>query len=190
MTTRRHGRVCSARRCRPGATGDEFNDDWKNYVEPELQELFQSAREIVARDLAQLPPATAHPPVGSFESAAFAPSRDALEIPLRHAEAWLSVLNQARLGIAARHGFGEREIEAGWPLPPFTERDLDLFRLHFFEEMQQILLSSAGLRLINLERIRPRGGIRAASGLRISHGLCAGSSSGIVGPMARAPGCG
>ncbi len=128
----------------PESDGDEFNDDWKSYVEPELQELFQSAREIVIGDLAQLPPAAAHPPVGSFESAAFAPSEDTLEIPLRHAEAWLSVLNQARLSIAARHGFGEREIEAGWPLPPFTDRDLDLFRLHFFEEMQQILLSALG----------------------------------------------
>ncbi len=128
----------------PGSDGDEFNDDWKSYVEPELRALFQSEREIVLGDLAQLPPPTAYPPVESFEPVPFAPSRNVLEIPIRHAEAWLSVLNQARLGIAARHGFGEREIEEGWPLPPFTPRDLDLFRLHFFDEIQQILLSELG----------------------------------------------
>ncbi len=137
-----HARLFSAPMS-PGSDGDEFNDDWKSYVEPELQELFQSAREIVLKDLAQLPPVAGHPLAGSSEIDS-APTRDALEIPIRHAEAWLSVLNQARLGIAARHGFGEREIEAGWPRPPFSERDIDLFRLHFFDEMQQIFLSALG----------------------------------------------
>ena len=128
----------------PGGDGDEFNEDWERYVEPEIKELFRSTKEIVVGDLAKLPPATDSPPAGSFEPAAFAPSREALEIPRRHAEAWLSVLNQARLIIAARRGFGEREMEEGLPLPPFTERDKDLFRVHFFEFVQQIILSELG----------------------------------------------
>lgn len=128
----------------PGGDGDEFNEDWERYVEPEIKELFQSTREIVSEDLAKLPPAPAPSPAGSFEPAALAPSKHALEIPRRHAEAWLSVLNQARLIIAARRGFGEREMEEGLPLPPFTERDTDLFRVHFFEFIQQILLNELG----------------------------------------------
>ncbi len=128
----------------PSSDGDEFNEDWKNYVEPELAELFQSARDIVIGDLAQLPPPAGQLPVGSFDPTALEPSRVALHIPNRHAEAWLSVLNQARLSIAARWGLGEREMEAGWPMPPFNERDLDIFRLHFFDDMQQILLSELG----------------------------------------------
>lgn len=128
----------------PGSDGDEFNDDWKDFVEPELAELFQSARDIVIGDLAQLPSPASQPPVGPLDPAAFVPSPVALEIPHRHAEAWISVLNQARLSIAARRGFGESEIEEGWPRPPFNERDLDLFRLHFFDDMQQILLSELG----------------------------------------------
>lgn len=123
----------------PGGDGDEFNEDWERYVEPEIAELFRSTQEIVAGDLAKLPPA-AVPTVPD----AFAPATQALEIPRRHAEAWLSVLNQARLAIAARRGFGEREMEEGLPLPPFTERDLDLFRIHFFEFIQQILLTELG----------------------------------------------
>ena len=128
----------------PGGDGDEFNEDWERYVEPEIRELFRSTQEIVAGDLAKLPPAAAHPVAGSFEPADFAPTRHALEIPRRHAEAWLSVLNQARIIIAARRGFGEHEMEEGLPLPPFTERDMDLFRIHFFEFIQQILLSELG----------------------------------------------
>ena len=126
-----------------GGDGDEFNEDWERYVEPEIAELFRSTQEIVAGDLAKLPPAPAAP-AGAFDPAAFAPTKQTLEIPRRHAEAWLSVLNQARLIIAARRGFGEREMEENLPLPPFSERDLDLFRVHFFEFIQQILLSELG----------------------------------------------
>ena len=128
----------------PGSDGDEFNEDWENYVEPEIRELFRSTQEIVAGDLAKLPPAKMPSPAGPFEPDDFAPAAFTLEIPRRHAEAWLSVLNQARLAIAARRGFGEREMEEGLPLPPFTERDMDLFRIHFFDFVQQILLSELG----------------------------------------------
>ncbi len=127
-----------------GGDGDEFNEDWERYVEPEIKELFRSAQETVAGDLKKLPSAPASAPGVSQERDDFAPSSQSLEIPRRHAEAWLSVLNQARLIIAARRGFGEREMEEGLPLPPFTDRDLDLFRIHFFEFIQQILLSELG----------------------------------------------
>lgn len=128
----------------PGGDGDEFNEDWERYVEPEIAEIFRSTQEIVAGDLARLPPAPPSSSTEMFDPAAFAPTHHALEIPRRHAEAWLSVLNQARLILAARRSFGEREMEEGLPLPPFTERDMDLFRVHFFEFIQQILLSELG----------------------------------------------
>ena len=127
-----------------GGDGDEFNEDWERYVEPEIRELFRSAQETVAEDLATLPSAPSASPEVSQERDDFAPSGLTLEIPRRHAEAWLSVLNQARIIIAARRGFGEREMEESLPLPPFTDRDLDLFRIHFFDFIQQILLSDLG----------------------------------------------
>ena len=104
-----------------GGDGDEFNEDWERYVEPEIKELFRiGTREIVSEDLAKLPARACAFPVGRLSSRRrFAPSfAHALEIPRRHAEAWLSVLNQARLIIAARRGFGEREMDEGeMPLP-------------------------------------------------------------------------
>ena len=35
--------------------GDEFLEDWKNLVEPEIRDLLLSARETVAGDLSVLP---------------------------------------------------------------------------------------------------------------------------------------
>ncbi len=127
--------------------GVDFNEDWRQYVEPELRDLFRSAREIVADDLGKLPPAdgTAVPgAAGTLDPAAFDPTEQILEIPPNHMEAWLSVLNQARLVIAARRGFGEREMDEDLPFPPFSERDLDLFRIHFYDFLQQVILREMG----------------------------------------------
>jgi hypothetical protein len=129
--------------------GDGFDEDWRNYVEPEIRELFQSAREMVAEDLDALPPGAGaelkrEKEIIQFDPAAFAPGQHAFRIPDRHSEAWLSVLNQARLVIAAKRGFDEAAMEEEMPFPPFSERDLDLFKIHFFDLVQQILLREMG----------------------------------------------
>ena len=127
-----------------GADGDEFNEDWERYVEPEIRSLFRTAQQTVEEDLAPLPEAADQEPVGVFDPAAFLPTSVRLEIPAPHLEAWWSVLNQARLVIAARRGFGERDMESETPFPPFSERELDLFRVNFYDEMQQIVLRELG----------------------------------------------
>ena len=33
------------------------------------------------------------------------------------------------------------------PFPPFGERDLDLFRVHFYDFLQQVILRELGVRL-------------------------------------------
>ena len=71
----------------------ELCAEWKVYVEPELRRLFRTATETVAADLEQLN--------GNEKSFA----NCTLRIPTKHAEAWLSALNQARLVIAAKYGF-------------------------------------------------------------------------------------
>jgi hypothetical protein len=120
----------------------EFNQDWQDYVEPELRELFRSAQEIVAGDLGALP-APGSAPLDA-DPAAFEPTTHTLEIPRPHIEAWLGVLNQARLVIAAKRNFGEREMDEELVFPPASERDLDLFRIHFYDFIQQILLRELG----------------------------------------------
>ena len=127
-----------------GADGDEFNEDWERYVEPEIRSLFRSAQQAVEEDLAPLPAPVGQEPIGVFDPAAFAPTSLKLEIPVKHLEAWLSVLNQARLVIAAKRGFGERDMNSDLPFPPFSERDLDLFRVNFYDGIQQIILSELG----------------------------------------------
>ena len=127
-----------------GMDGDEFNEDWERYVEPEIRSLFRNAQQTVEEDLAPLPEAAGQEPIGVFDPAAFVPTSLRLEIPTKHLEAWLSVLNQARLVISARRGFGEREMESDLPFPPFSDRDLDLFRVNFYDGIQQILLQEMG----------------------------------------------
>lgn len=132
-------RIYSAPMAR-GMDGDEFNEDWERYVEPELRSLFRTAQQTVEADLAKLPALTATEPMSVFEAGAFTATALTLEIPSKHTEAWLSVLNQARLVIAARRGFGERDMEQEQPFPPLNDRDLDLFRVNFYDDIQQILL--------------------------------------------------
>lgn len=127
-----------------GVDGDEFNEDWERYVEPEIRALFRTAQQTVQEDLSRLPAAGSDGPVGVFEPAAFEPLTVTLEIPFGHAEAWLSVLNQARLAIAARRGFSEREMDQDASFPPLTDRDLDLFRVNFYADIQYILLHELG----------------------------------------------
>ncbi len=133
----------------PAEDGDEFNEDWQNFVQPEIRDLFRSAREMVVEDLAALPKAAGvelrrEKNIIQFDPAAFAPGAFHFKIPMRHAEAWLSVLNQARLVLAARRGFGEAAMDEEWPFPPFSDRDLDLFKVHFYDLIQQIFLRELG----------------------------------------------
>lgn len=128
--------------------GDEFIQDWKNFVEPGIRELFQSAREIVVEDLATLPPGASGPAKNdgeSFDPAVFLPTEHSLTIPTGHMEAWLRVLNQARLVLAARRGFAEKDMERERPFPPFTgPHERDMFKINFYDEIQQLLMQEMG----------------------------------------------
>src|SRR5437899_11846245 len=76
----------------------ELCAEWKVYVEPELRRLFQTATQTVAGDLAQLD--------GNEKNLA----KRTLRIPIKHANACLNALNQARLVIAAKNNFTEIEL--------------------------------------------------------------------------------
>ena len=114
----------------PPTTGKETEicAEWKTYVEPELRRLFQSATETVAADLEQLN--------GNEKSFA---SRT-LRIPAKHADAWLSALNQARLVIAAKNNFTENELNDHFRSPIGSRRDLSLFQVNFYGFLQEFIL--------------------------------------------------
>lgn len=107
----------------PGEEG--LRDDWMAHVQPELHEWFQSARQVVATDLRGM----------REEGDAFA-----LEFPLRHADAWLNALNQARLTLAAHHAFGDDELAHPGPTEIRDERDLALLQINFYAALQQWLV--------------------------------------------------
>lgn len=102
--------------------------EWKIYVEPELRRLFQSATETVASDLEQL----------NGKEKPFA--NCTLRIPTKHAEAWLSALNQARLVIAAKYNFDEGELGDHYRSPIGSRRDLSLFQVNFYGFLQEFIL--------------------------------------------------
>ena len=102
--------------------------EWKLYVEPELRRLFQTATETVASDLEQLN--------GNEKILA----NRTLRIPSKHADAWLSALNQARLVIAAKHNFTEGELSDHFRSPIGSRRDLSLFQVNFYGFLQEFIL--------------------------------------------------
>jgi hypothetical protein len=106
----------------------ELCAEWKAYVEPELRRLFQSATETVATDLEQLD--------GNEKSLA----NRTLRIPAKHADAWLSALNQARLVIAAKNNFTELELNDHRHSPIGSRRDLSLFQVNFYGFLQEFIL--------------------------------------------------
>lgn len=108
--------------------GTEFCAEWKTYVEPELRRLFQTATQTVATDLEQLN--------GNEKSLA----NRTLRIPAKHADAWLSALNQARLVIAAKNNFTETELNDHFRSPIGSRRDLSLFQVNFYGFLQEFIL--------------------------------------------------
>ena len=118
----------------PPTNGDETElcAEWKIYVEPELRRLFQSATETVATDLEQLN--------GNEKSFA----NRTLRIPSKHADAWLSALNQARLVIAAKNNFTESELSDHFRSPIGSRRDLSLFQINFYGFLQEFILRDSG----------------------------------------------
>jgi hypothetical protein len=106
----------------------ELCNEWKAYVEPELHRLFQSTTETVAADL--------RPLNGSTKPFA----NCTLRIPIKHAEAWLNALNQARLVIASKYRFTEGELSDHYRSPIGSRRDLGLFQVNFYGFLQEFIL--------------------------------------------------
>ncbi len=104
----------------------ELDADWKEYVEPELAQIFRSALGVVQHDLEDFPPAD--------------PTDDlALLIPVKHLDAWVHALNQARLAITARYDFTDRELEGKVPSDGDV-RAFALFQVYFYGVLEEWFL--------------------------------------------------
>ncbi|HYR57992.1 MAG TPA: DUF2017 family protein [Chthoniobacteraceae bacterium] len=98
--------------------------EWRELVEPELRELFLDAVGVVQEDLKKF---------------VAAPESRTLRLPMKHLEAWIHALNQARLALTARHGFTDRELEREVPMEE-GERALVLFQVHFYGLLEEFFL--------------------------------------------------
>lgn len=72
-----------------GGADAKADREWREEIEPEMRELFQSHVDVVVADVAGI----------QQEGDSFA-----LTIPAKNARAWIHTLNQARLALGARHG--------------------------------------------------------------------------------------
>ncbi|MGB8165941.1 MAG: DUF2017 family protein, partial [Chthoniobacteraceae bacterium] len=104
----------------------EADEEWREYVEPGLRELFLDAVSIVREDLKDFP---AKPGAGPRT----------LRLSVMHLDAWIHALNQARLALAARHGFSERELEHEISAEGGA-RAFALFQIHFYGLLQEFFL--------------------------------------------------
>jgi hypothetical protein len=107
------------------AREESLIEDWKSLVQPELQVLFQSARETVQADLRG----------ASEEDAIYS-----MRIPHKHMDAWLNALNQARLAIAEESGFGEEDMASEVEPDPGDGRSMSLFEISFLGFLQECLV--------------------------------------------------
>ncbi len=107
------------------AREESLIEDWKSLVQPELQFLFQSARETVQADLRG----------ASVEDGMYS-----MKIPQKHADAWLNALNQARLAIVEESGFGEEDMASEVEPDLEDERAMALFEISFFGFLQECLV--------------------------------------------------
>jgi formate dehydrogenase maturation protein FdhE len=107
----------------------EFCEEWKSYVEPGLRHLFQSSTKTVKADLEKF-----------REIKNESETSYALHLPVSHLDAWLNSLNQARLALAARFDFTEKELEGGCSPNLESVRDLSLLQIHLYGFLQEIFL--------------------------------------------------
>ena len=113
-----------------GGRDARLDGDWQNYVEPGLRELFQDCLEVIESDLADFPGDT---PQDYYT----------LQLPLKHLEAWIHGLNQARLALAARYDFTEEEMESRMPVTGDV-RAFGLFQVHVYGFLQECFLRELG----------------------------------------------
>jgi hypothetical protein len=112
-----------------GAGEEQLRRDWKEHVRPELERLFSTSRDIVARDLEGLGP-NGH--------------GTKVVIPANHIDAWLNALNQARLVIVEENRFAESDLDQREPPDLATRRGLSLLKIHFYAHLQELLVEAAG----------------------------------------------
>jgi hypothetical protein len=109
----------------PTAGADpEADEEWRENVEPEMRELFQSNVDVVIGDLAAMKDGG---------------ETFTLSIPVRNARAWIHTLNQARLALGAKHGVTDDDT-AGRRKRHTSAKSFALMQIDFYAMLISLLL--------------------------------------------------
>jgi hypothetical protein len=113
----------------PADAGEgQILNDWVEYVQPELRHLFLSAKNTVKEDLEK---------ITNF------PGRlGRLVVPRGHSDAWLNALNQARLILATKFNFTDRELSLHEAPKWFSRRESVLRQINFYAEIQERIIDA------------------------------------------------
>jgi hypothetical protein len=65
-----------------------------------------------------------------------------LVVPRGHSDAWLNALNQARLILATKFNFSDRELSLHEAPKWFSRRDLVLQQINFYAEIQERIIDA------------------------------------------------
>lgn len=112
---------------------EEMTEEWNEYVQPEIRELFQSAIETVVDDLAKMEETQVE-----LDGDKYAFST--LNIPPQHLLAWVNGLNQARIVLACRHGFEEQDMNRVSDTPFESAREFALWQVNLYGDLQHELV--------------------------------------------------
>lgn len=110
----------------PTAGADpEADEEWRENVEPDMRQLFQSHVDVVAGDLAEMTEEE-----GSLT----------LDIPVQNARAWIHTLNQARLALGAKHGVTDADT-SGRRKRHSSAKAFALMQIDFYAMILSLLLA-------------------------------------------------
>jgi len=111
----------------PGGDAD-LGELWAEWVRPDLAKSFDTAERTVGMQLRRA--------LGKESAEAGL----IITPPLR--DAWMHVLNRARLAIFERHDFSEEELEVKFPGEITTERDLLRWELAVYQVLLEVLVDA------------------------------------------------
>ena len=112
---------------------ESFSRDWEEYVQPGLLTLLKSCHGRVLADLEQMKRLQLSQPENLFFT---------LTIRKAHREAWLRILNVARLSLAAEHQLSDEEISGELLSQLTTPRGQVMLQMQFFSMLQQCLVEA------------------------------------------------
>jgi hypothetical protein len=112
-----------------GGADREIDEEWRENMEPDMRELFQSHVDVVVGDLAAMTEKD---------------DSSTLSIPAKNARAWIHTLNQARLALGAKHGVTEEDT-AGPKRRRASAKTFALMQIDFYAMLLSLLLGQTEL---------------------------------------------